>query len=268
MHDDHGYGRTWTEVLVYRREGYTTSVADYHSHGYYEINLIFSGNIHILLPDGSVETTSSHIVLMPPGAPHYIACKPDTLYSRQYLSFAPTLLEGFPEQWRLLRQLFGEGGRILAISPTQRERWAQLLDRIGEERDSLRRCLLILYLLSCIEEFARDAHAPARPTPAYVTEALSFINKNYGKKIVAGELASRLHVGRTTLMTAFREYTGSSLNSYIVRYRLKQAQRFLREGKSVQATAELCGFGDSSSLIRDFKQIYGTTPGKFLKSDF
>ena len=130
---DHGYGREWTEVLVYRKEGYTTSVADYHSHAFYEINLIFSGNIHILLPERTLETNRSHVVLMPPGAPHYIACKPDTLYSRQYLSFSPTLLEAFSAQWEQLRPLFGENGRILAVTPEQRERCGELLDRIREE---------------------------------------------------------------------------------------------------------------------------------------
>jgi hypothetical protein len=57
---DHGYGSLWQDVLVYRREGFTTSVADYHEHEYYELNLILSGNVRILLPGQSVETDDLH----------------------------------------------------------------------------------------------------------------------------------------------------------------------------------------------------------------
>ena len=262
---DHGYGKDWTDVLVYRREGYTTSVADYHRHAYFEVNLIFSGNIHILLPDGSMETTESHIVLMPPGAPHYIACKPDTLYSRQYLSFSQAFLEPFGAHWQGLRQVFGKHGRIVKVNDAQKALCGRLMDGILQERDSLRKSLLILYLLSQIHSFHTGGAAPARPAPAYVTEALSYIGRNYAQKIRAADLARMLHVGRTTLMTAFRQYTGSSLNHYIVRYRLKQAQRLLEEGATVQQTAEACGFGDAGSLIRLFKQVHHTTPGKFAR---
>ena len=69
---EHGYGESWKDVLVYGKEGYTTSVADYHSHGFYEVNLILSGNVRILMSDKSVETNLSHLVLMGPGVPHFI----------------------------------------------------------------------------------------------------------------------------------------------------------------------------------------------------
>jgi len=264
---DHGYGTQWSDLLVYRREGYTTSVANYHKHDYYELNLILSGNVRILLPDHSVETERSHIILTAPGTPHYISCEPDRLYSRLYLCFSEAFVKDFLPQWQQLRQLFGENGAVVAVNSAGREQCRQILEELDVEKDGFRQRLLIYYLLSYVAEFAREGAVAAAPTPYYIIEALSHIKEHYGQKLVAEELAQRLHVGRTTLMTAFKKHTGSTLGDYVAGVRIKQAARMLREGKSVQVTAELCGFADSGALIRTFRRIHGVTPGKFLQRE-
>ena len=264
---DHGYGSQWSDLLVYRREGYTTSVADYHQHEYYELNLILSGNVRVLLPEHSVETDRSHIILTAPGTPHYISCEPDRLYSRLYLCFSEEFLQDMALQWQSLRSLFGGSGTVVAVSAEGRELCKGIIEQLERETDPLRQKLLILYLLSHVAEFARDGAVAAEPTPYYIIEALLHIKTHYGQRFVARELAQKLHIGRTTLMTAFKRHTGSTLGDYLSGVRLKQAARMLEEGASVQQTAEACGFGDSGALIRAFKSAYGVTPGKFLRRE-
>lgn len=261
---DHGYGRQWQDVLVYRREGYTTSVADLHKHRYYELNLIFSGNIRILLPHSTVETERSHVVLTAPDTPHFISCLPDQLYSRLYLCFSESFVEGCLAQWDALRAVFGQNGSIVALSQSETELCRKLIEQIERETEPLRQRLLIFYLLSCIADFSGSG-TELRPTPPYIIEALSYIHRHYGEKILASALARQLHIGRTTLMTGFKRYTGSSLNEYLVSLRVKNAARLLRDGKNVQEAAEACGFADSGSLIRSFRKAYGVTPGKYLQ---
>ena len=264
---DHGYGSTWHDVLVYRREGYTTSVANYHEHDYYELNLVLSGNVRVLLPEHSVETDRSHLILTAPGTPHYIACHPDRLYSRLYLSFSADFVEFSIPEWDRLKQLFGRNGTVIAVTDSQRELCRDLMERIHLEQDALRKKLLILYLLSHVAEFAGDNRVDPEPTPRFIIRALAYIQTHYGEKIVASDLASILHIGRTTLMTAFKKHTGSTLGDYLTGVRLKQAERFFRAGRNVQEVAELCGFADSGALIRSFKRAHGVTPGKFLHDE-
>ncbi len=264
---DHGYGSAWKDLLVYRREGYTTSVADYHEHAYYELNLILSGNVRILLPGYSMETDRSHIILTAPGTPHYISCEPDRLYSRLYLCFSEAFVKDFLPQWQQLRRLFGENGAVVAVSSAGRELCRQTIEQLEGEEDPLRQRLLIYYLLSHVAEFAREGAVAAAPTPYYIIEALSYIREHYARKLVAEELARRLHIGRTTLMTAFKKHTGSTLGDYVTGVRLKQSARLLQEGRNVQETAELCGFSDSGALIGAFKRAYGITPGKYVQKE-
>ena len=82
---------------------------------------------------------------------------------------------------------------------------------------------------------------------------------------MAKDLAWRLGVSRTTLMTAFKKYTGITLNDYLTQYRLKEAIRCLWEGDTVQSAAEKCGFGDTGNFIRAFRARYNTTPMQYIK---
>lgn len=67
-------------------------------------------------------------------------------------------------------------------------------------------------------------------------------------------------------MTGFKKYTGTTLNEYLLRCRLKAAVELLQNGKNEQQTAEECGFTDACNLIRSFKRHFGITPKKYLKS--
>lgn len=264
---DHGYGKDWDDVYVYYREGYTTSVANYHDHEFYEVNLIYSGNIRILLSNQSVETNYSHLVLTGPGVPHFISCEPDTLYRRLYLCFSPEVLASAGPEREKLRRLFLGKGSAIGISDNQRDMCQKIIEEIGRETDSLRRRLLTLYLLSRIADFDSRTESVASSVPPCVIGALTYIHEHYTQRIVADELARHLHVGRTTLMVSFKKHTGSTINEYILSVRVRQAERLLRRGRTVQETADLCGFGDAGSLIRAFRKHTGRTPGQFLRTE-
>lgn len=261
---DHGYGYSWKNLLVLHKEGYYTSVADFHEHEFYEVNLILSGNFKILLKDREERACGSRIVLTRPRTPHFISCSADTLYSRVYLLFSEEFMAGFAPEWEKLNAVFLEKGNIVTVSDEQKEVCKALIDRIQYDTDPFRQRLLICYLISYIAEFAGMSNMPVARAPSFVMDALAYIEQHHSEKIVAAELASMLYIGRTTLMTAFKKYTGTTLNEYLTHCRLKTAVRLLREGKTEQTAAELCGLYDSSGLIRCFKQRYGVTPRQYL----
>lgn len=262
----HGFGDVWKDVYVHSREGYSTSVTDYHEHGFYEINLILSGNVKILLGDRSEEGTENRIVLTRPKTPHYIACKADTLYSRLYLNFSDEFVADRIDEWQQLSAVFGEKGAVVTVTKEATEEIRLMIEQIRSEEKPFRQRLLIYFLLSRISELAGTDERRANPIPPYIVEVLAYLEKNYSEKILASELAKRLHVGRTTLMTEFKKHTGRTLGEYLTHCRLKNAIRLLREGRTLEYTAEACGFSDSSGLIRGFRRIYGTTPRQYLET--
>ena len=262
--NDYGYRTRWHHAYVHTREGYFSSVVDFHEHEYYEVILVLSGNIKILLSDQTETGTGNRIILTRPGTPHFITCNPDTLYSRRYLLFSHDFLADYVPEWNQLQTIFGKTGRIISITPEQTEQLARLLDQINNETDLFRQRLLVLYLLSRMADFAKTKNLTAVKIPPYVTDALNYIGDHFAEKIIAADLAWQLNVSRTTLMTGFKQYTGSTINEYLTHCRLKQATRLLQEGLTEAEAAESCGFCDSSGLIRSFKRWHGMPPKQYL----
>ena len=239
-------------------------MVNFHMHDYYEVSLILTGNVKVLLPDHVQEGCEARLVLTAPKTPHFISCNPDNFYSRLNLLFAHSFVADYiPEVDRIL-SVFGERGRVILLSNEQKELLFSEIKKIDAEQNAFRRRLMLLCLLSRISEMGGN-NDTASEIPAHVTGAITYISDHYSEKIVAEKLAWHLGVGRTTLMTSFKAYTGSTLNEYVIRCRTKNALHILRTGVTEQEAAEKCGFGDTCNLIRSFKKCYGKTPGEYLK---
>ena len=251
--------------MVDHFEGFRNDLTNYHAHQYYEVSLIISGNVKVLLQDATLDNTESKLVLLRPKTPHMIAVAPDLYYRRVNVLFYHDFINDNIPEWKDLMHLFGENGRIVPITPERCEEYRELIAKIENDVSPFRRQLMLLCFLSKVaDEINKDA--PKQVVPTYVIEAMTYINENYSKKIVASDLAWNLHIGRTTLMTAFKKYTGSTLNEYIARCRLKNAVSAMRQGKKEQQIAEDCGFTDLCNMIRCFKRYFNMTPKQYLAS--
>lgn len=265
--EEYGFGTIWTDFYTDCYEGFLPNMSDYHMHRYYEISLILSGDVKVLLPDAVQQGTQCRLVLTRPMTSHLIVCQPQLLYKRINLLFSPDYLVDYVPEWKQLLGCFPKKGAVLPISESNKEVFYALAKELQDDPDPFRRKLRLMLFLSKVNELMKEERKSTAELPSYVTEALSYIQENYARKIVAEELAWKLGVGRTTLMTAFRKYTGITVNDYLTRYRLKQALRHLRRGHTQQTAAEATGFGDACNLIRAFKRCFGTTPGQYLKRD-
>lgn len=261
--ENYGFGKRWHTLHTDSYEGYTPLMSAYHMHSYYEISLILSGDVHVLLSDTANHSSQPRLVLMRPNTPHYIYCEPNLLYSRCNICFSQTMIADLAGEQQKLLSVFGKSGTVLTLSPERSQEYLQLYNGISREQDAFRQKLLLHYFLSLGSDDLRKQPS-VELIPGFVSEAMTYIGAHYPEHLLSGELAKHLHVGRTTLMTAFRKYTGMTVNEYLTRCRLRQAVRLLQEGFSQQRAAEECGFSDACSLSRNFRRIYGTTPKQYL----
>jgi AraC-like DNA-binding protein len=238
---------------------------DFHMHDYYEVSLILTGNVKVLLSDCVQEGTDAKIVLAAPKTPHFISGDSSIIYSRINLLFSEEFIVNYVPEWKQIKSVFGKNGNVIILSEKQKELCKSKLYEIKNETDMFRKRLMILSFLSHVFEIDKKDITKAQELPKYVSGALTYIEEHYAEKIIASELAWKLNIGRTTLMTAFKNYTGSTLNDYVIRCRVKNALILLRNGHTEEETAETCGFSDIGGLIRGFKKCYGMTPKRYLK---
>lgn len=261
------YEPRWGNCKVSYYSGDRSVMSYFHSHKYYEISLIISGCVRSMLCDRCEDGSRSRLVLTAPGTPHYIYMTEQSRYERVNLCFSVEFITDCIPEWKSLSKVFGKNGNILMLSNAQCTFFKEKLDGINAEGNDFRRKLKILDLLSHLSELDTDTDSSsAVKPPRYVVEALTYIQEHYPEHIVASELAWRLGVSRTTLMTAFKKHTDTTLSEYITRVRVKKATSFLRLGATQEQAAEQAGFGNGGSLIRAFRHCYGMTPGQYMKS--
>lgn len=268
--DDLNYKKSWTDFSVDDYEGYAPNMSRYHTHSYYEISLIVRGNVTVILGNTSDSVKSSgtdcRILLIRPHTPHFITPKPDALYTRHNILFSTDFLADCSPEWRGILGAFGKNSRMVHPDRETMDRCLLLAEAMRAERDPIRRKLLLLYFLSLLGDESADRERGTE-VPAFINEALQYISEHYAEKITAEELAELVGVGRTTLMTGFRRYTGTTLCEYLTRCRLRSAITCLKEGMTEQKTAEICGFGSTCYLIRVFRRQFGVTPMEYIRSE-
>lgn len=94
---------------------------------------------------------------------------------------------------------------------------------------------------------------------------IDYIEANLSAELRLDEMAENVQMSPYTFGRLFTQTTGLSPHQYVLRARIKEAKRLLREGKSTIAEISLqLGFSDQSHFTRVFHKITGSTPRQFI----
>ena len=138
-------------------------------------------------------------------------------------------------------------------------RAAELLrEDAGEERRKELRLLLALLFLSA--EFPEASH------PAGRIEHLRLRLRNlyYRHDLSIAEEAARIGYSPNYVQKVFRAQTGMSPKEYLMKIRMEEARRFLKERRySVKEVASLCGFSGKEYFSTAFRVCCGVPPSEY-----
>lgn len=86
------------------------------------------------------------------------------------------------------------------------------------------------------------------------------IEQNYMQKLTVEEYVAAYGIDRRELSRRFKAQTGFCVRGYLTHVRMKRAEAFLAEGRSIKEIAALCGFSSASNLHKMFTAHHGLTP--------
>lgn len=99
-------------------------------------------------------------------------------------------------------------------------------------------------------------------TQVRVQKMLDYIYTHYGEPITITDIAEAASVSRSEAARCFHEYMDCSPVNALIRYRLQTAHRLLHDtSMTVQEISLACGFRSVNYFRRQFRKIYGYTPG-------
>lgn len=79
------------------------------------------------------------------------------------------------------------------------------------------------------------------------------------------QLVELIHLSRSSLHRKLKALTGMSTTELVRNYRLQKATTLLREGYNSSDAAYKTGFGSPAYFTKSFREVYGVTPGEFIK---
>lgn len=108
---------------------------------------------------------------------------------------------------------------------------------------------------------------PKKHVNSYIEIAKKFIKQNYDNPIEVDDVAKACGLSKQYLQRLFKREKDTSIVSYIVKYRIQQACRYLlNTDYSVAKIAQMVGFNDLKYFYIKFKKIVGETPMQYKEN--
>ena len=119
--------------------------------------------------------------------------------------------------------------------------------------------MLILHRLNEILVFKNDNMSG----DYRINKITRFIAAHYSDKLTVKDLAELVNLNKAYLGRLFKKQTGISIDQYIIKIRVRNAESMLQSGDyKVQEVAEHCGFSDVFHFYKLFRATRGFSPSK------
>lgn len=258
--------------LQYSRTLSPGGMTQRHWHDEFEMAVLVSGRGWCDLPDETLPMEDGQVYLLPPGTPHlmrYLDVMPHVMY---HVMFRPSLLEE-------LRLEFGQVGAEL-IEALNRPQIFQLTEELqrrleqarsldaasGDPLDQDIRHMQIKCVLLTMAKQLRASPADHLPTAhPRLAEALRYMQAHYAEELNLTLLARHCGLSAAYLCRLCRAEIGLSPGEYLLRIRLDQACRLLRESRlNISQVALRVGFNSTAYFDRRFREETGLSPGEYV----
>lgn len=268
----------------YKEEPIDSKIRFLHCHDGYEVLMMKRGNVGMQIEDRTITLQPGDIVLIPPYVFHFACQQSSDTYCRVVLNMKETVIQSLiarDESYRHITDVFYQTPdyHIHVNGSTFR----QLIDiacaleaASGSKADAYGANILSKSLLSIIlvilNRQAASSVAPILPQtqapsmPKVVTDVIHYVDQNLAGDLSVSGIAESVHLNSVYLTRLFRQYSGLSLQQYIIEKRLAEAKRMLRNGQSPTDVCYACGFNNYSNFSRTFTNHVKISPRQYQEN--
>ena len=253
-----------------------------HTHNFYELNVVMSGNGKHIVNNSTFHITSGDVFIMPPNISHGYMFNSKN-YSIFHLLFNKQFFKKYESDLNrmsgyqilfnidpLLRNQTNIVNSFLHINITENYN----LTRIFNELTMQEKEHLTLYVIAKICDMIEEEKSTYNDGKRYLFDLLKsveYIHSNYESKIELQTLYTISCMSRSSYIRYFKQIFNCPPIDYIQNYRLRQAKSMLKHtNNSLTSIANDCGFCDSAHFSRLFKDKYQISPSNYrnmLKND-
>ena len=217
-----------------------------------------SGTFYLELESGNYQANAGQVMLFDCRQPHYYYAKDDMEF--HFIHF-----DG-PQARELCRYINQNSGLVIdsANNALIRQKMEEMIDFLegGGTESAFTVSSQIYYLLSLLDNPIRSARL--KKNDDSLNRAVLYIRSNYHKRITLHELAEMCGLSDFYFSHLFKEMTGLSPSSFIIKTRIDRAMVLLANTSlPLSQIARQIGYPNSSNLNVQFTRRVGCTPAEY-----
>jgi len=237
----------------------TSHVYPMHTHESWTLLIVDDGMVRYDLHRREHGALGRGVTLLPPRVPHNGRAATSAGFSKRVIYLD---LSHVPDS------LIGPAvGKPVLADPLLRQRIRQLHDVLGQPGQEFEAENRLAFIAERLRWHLRGQREPAaRPGAGVAGDLRQLIDARFREKMTLRDASDVLHAHPAHLVRAFGREFGISPHQYVTSRRVDFARRLLLDGLPPSLAAAEAGFYDQSHLARHFKQMLGTSPGRYARS--
>lgn len=241
-------GRMINVLIEY---GNTIARADWYldestSTGYSRVYYILNGELYYEDASGSFTLHPGKLYVLPSWGPYRVERNHTAEFSCTYMHISfddarvTSLIEMDPEEDTCLQYY------LKTVQSAITEEKHQLLEKLA----------------NAFSGFLQGHHSFV-PSSEMQNAVQQYVREHISEEISIESMSHMLSYHPNYFIRLFKEETGYTPYQFLLQQRMQYAVVLLNKGMSNQETCEACGYTDSSTFTRAFRQYYGVTPQKY-----
>ena len=245
---------------------------------------ILHGNGEIVIEGRLHKIKAGSVILFQTGTEYvwqindmrYIAINFDYTQEHNHIkrTFSPISADSFPKENFSQKIVFSDAAElnkeIVFLGGTAFESKITNLtleiNTAADFKDELLSSLLKSIIISIVRQKREQESAGDAKGALIARKIIEFIQQNYNTPINNETIAEHFHFNPSYVNRVFKAYTGFTIRTFIIDYRIHQAMELLRtQTLSISETATAVGFTDIPHFIKTFKKHVEQTPGEYRK---
>jgi AraC-like DNA-binding protein len=223
----------------------------------WDITYVAEGRAQYSIDEEEYNLTAGDLICLPPRTRREGVTVPDHLMQCFSVNFRLTNLKG--ENVRLpfpIQSHIGLAKDVIHLFHDLSFVW---LDK--QPGYALKTRGIFLLILHRLFELASSIPSGSGETDARIQKITRYIAKHYAERILVKNMAALVGLHTGYFGALFHQETGVTMNQYIIRTRVRNAENMLRSGEyKVKEVAEACGYCDDLHFFKQFKAVMGMPP--------
>lgn len=265
------------DIIFYIRKDIEFSFP-FERHDGYEIYLFLEGDAQIFVEQNCYSLSRGDLYMIFPEEYHRIQALSTTTYDRAVIHLSSSYINRLSSSQTNLNTAFfikeGASFNIAHLSETDIKEFMHAVNRIkhynGSDEfgsDLLKDAYCTTFLLRLYHRFQDEKSAQRNLTPPLVEQAIEYIQTHLSENITIDELSHALYHDRSYISRLFKDFTGITLQQYIIIKKVTLAKQLLSKGYSLTDVCFQSGFHNYANFIRTFSKNTGISPAKYQKSN-